>query len=41
MTLVEGTLVWVVSGTVLVAIVGYLVDRYTARREAANSEQGK
>lgn len=41
MTLVEGTLVWVVTGTVLVAIVGYLVDRYTARREATDNEHGK
>jgi len=41
MTLVQGTIVCVTSGTVLVAIVGYLVDRFTARREASNNEQEK
>lgn len=40
MTLVEGTIVCVISGTVVVAIVGYLVDRYQARREAAE-KRGK
>jgi hypothetical protein len=36
MTLVQGAIVCVAGGTVVVAIVGYLVDRATARREAAN-----
>ena len=34
MTLVQGTIVCVISATIVVAIVGYLVDRYHARREA-------
>jgi hypothetical protein len=33
MSLVVGTIVWVLTGTALIAIVGYLVDRSTARRE--------
>jgi hypothetical protein len=33
MSLVVGTLVFVCSGTAVVAIVGYIVDRSTARRE--------
>ena len=33
MSLVVGTILWVVCGTALVATVGYLVDRSTARRE--------
>jgi hypothetical protein len=33
MSLVVGTILWVVSGTALVAIIGYLLDRSTARRE--------
>jgi hypothetical protein len=41
MSLVTGTIVCVLSGTVVVAIVGYLVDRYTARREASQPERGK
>jgi len=41
MSLVVGTLVCVVSGTLLIALVGYLVDRSTARREASNNERGK
>jgi hypothetical protein len=31
MSLVVGTLVWVVSVTVVVGIIGYVVDRRTAR----------
>jgi hypothetical protein len=37
MTLVQGTIVCVICGAVVVGVVGYLVDRYTARREAADS----
>jgi hypothetical protein len=33
MSLVVGTIVWVLTGTALVAIVGYVLDRSTARRE--------
>jgi hypothetical protein len=33
MSLVVGTIVWVLTGTALVAIVGYVLDRTTARRE--------
>jgi hypothetical protein len=33
MRLVVGTVIWVVIITVLVGIVGYLVDRSTARQE--------
>lgn len=33
MSLVVGVLVWVVGATVLVALVGYVVDRSTARQE--------
>jgi hypothetical protein len=33
MSLVMGTILWVVSGTALVAIVGYALDRSTARQE--------
>jgi hypothetical protein len=33
MSLVAGTIVWVLSGTALVAIVGYALDRSTARQE--------
>jgi hypothetical protein len=33
MSLVVGTIIWVSTVTVLVAIVGYLVDRRTARQE--------
>lgn len=41
MTLVVGTIVCVVSGTIVVAIVGYLLDRSTARREAGSNDRGK
>ena len=33
MSLVVGTIVWVLTGTVLVAIVGYVLARNTARQE--------
>jgi hypothetical protein len=33
MSLVVGTVLWVVVITVLIGIVGYLVDRRTARQE--------
>ena len=33
MSLVVGTIVWVVAGTALLALVCYLVDRSTARQE--------
>ena len=33
MPLVVGTIIWVVSGTIVVGIVGYMVDRSTARQE--------
>jgi hypothetical protein len=33
MRLVVGTIVWVVVVTVLVGIVGYMLDRSTARQE--------
>ncbi len=33
MRLVVGTIIWVVIVTVLVAIVGYALDRSTARQE--------
>jgi hypothetical protein len=33
MPLVVGVIVWVVGVTAVVAIVGYVVDRSTARRE--------
>lgn len=36
MSLVQGAIVCVAGGTVVVGLVGYLVDRYQARREAAN-----
>ena len=41
MSLVQGTIVCVISGAVVIAIVGYLVDRYTARREGARHELGE
>jgi hypothetical protein len=31
--LVVGTILWVISGTALVALVGYALDRSTARQE--------
>lgn len=37
MSLVVGTLVWVSIVTVVVAIVGYVLDRTEARREASNN----
>jgi hypothetical protein len=33
MTLVVGTIVWVIVITVLIGIVGYALDRSTARQE--------
>lgn len=33
MSLVVGTIVWVVLGTALVAAIGYMLDRATASRE--------
>ena len=33
MSLVFGTILWVVSGTAVVGIVGYVVDRCMARNE--------
>jgi hypothetical protein len=33
MSLVVGTILWVISGTALVALVGYALDRSTARQE--------
>ena len=33
MHLVAGTVIWVIVVTVLVAIIGYIVDRSTARQE--------
>jgi hypothetical protein len=33
MSLVVGTMVWVVSVTVVVGVIGYVVDRRTARQE--------
>jgi hypothetical protein len=33
MSLVVGTIVWVICGTALLGIITYVVDRSTARRE--------
>ena len=37
MSLVVGTILWVSVVTVLVAIVGYMLDRSTARKELGNN----
>jgi hypothetical protein len=34
MSLVVGTIVWVIGATVVVGIVAYIVDRSTARQES-------
>jgi hypothetical protein len=33
MSLVVGTILWVIAGTAVLGIVAYVVDRSTARRE--------
>jgi hypothetical protein len=41
MSLVVGTVLFVLSGTALVAIVGYIVDRSTAGAERQTTERSK
>jgi len=39
MSLVVGTILWVSVITVLVAIVGYMLDKSTARQELGNNHR--